>query len=354
MKLAHKFAAAALCLAVFGASAVEAVDIVNRRSGAQREGGTLSKMTRTEVTITKSVGGDVTIPVNDIASVEWDGAPAQYGLGSSAIAAGNLDYAEQQLNAAKAAIMSANKPGLAGDIDFLLAKVAALRAMTDADQVAEARKRLDAFLRGNADHYRTFDAQLLLGDVAIEAGDFPAAIAAFTGVGNAPWNDLKMAAQLGNARVMLAQENIDGAKREFDAVAAVTPANDAEKVRQLQGLLGQARCLQARKQFDEAVKILDNLINNSAGSDFRLQAEAYLRQGDCYTAMGADPKEAIMAYLHLDVIPAMSREQDLHAEALYNLARLWPQAGRPERGVEAAEALRSEYPDSEWAKKLGE
>jgi tetratricopeptide (TPR) repeat protein len=346
------FRCLALALA-FAPSVLDAADIVNRRSGAQREGGTISKMSKTEVTVTKQVGGDVTIPANDVASIEWDGAPPGLGLGSAAVAAGNLDYAQQQLDQARTEAAGSDKPGLKGDIDFYLAKVFALRAMTDPAQVAEARNRLDAFLKANRDHYRAYDAQLLLGDVARAGKDFPAAIAAYTAVSVAPWKDFQMAAQLGNARTMLAQDNVDGAKREFDAVAAVNPQDAAQKSRRLEALLGQARCLQLKQQYAEAVKILEQLIDGTTASEARLQAEAYLRQGDCFVAMGADPKEAIMAYLHVDVIPAMSRESDLHAEALYNLARLWNQVGHPERAGEAADALRGEYPESEWTKKLG-
>jgi tetratricopeptide (TPR) repeat protein len=345
-----------LCLvlaALLATHALPAADIVNRRSGAQREGGTISKMTKTDVTVTKQVGGDVTVPANDIASIEWDGAPSGLGLGSAAVNAGNLDYAQSQLEQAKTEAAGSDKAGLKGDIDFYLAKVFALRAMTDPARAAEARTRLDGFLKAYRDHYRTYDAQLLLGDVARAGKDFPAAIAAYTAVSTSPWKDFQMAAQLGNARTMLAQDNVDGAKREFDAVAAVNPQDAAQKTRRLEALLGQARCLQLKQQYAEAVKILEQLIDGTTASEARLQAEAYLRQGDCFVAMGADPKEAIMAYLHVDVIPAMSREGDLHAEALYNLARLWAQVGHPERGGEAAEALRGEYPESEWAKKLG-
>ncbi|MEZ6067371.1 MAG: tetratricopeptide repeat protein [Planctomycetaceae bacterium] len=129
-----------------------------------------------------------------------------------------------------------------------------------------------------------------------------------------------------------------------------TPAEGSQR---LQAMLGQARCLQARQDYDGAVKTLDTVINESTPSDSRLQAEAYLRQGDCYLAMNANPKEAIMAYLHVDVIPAMSRESDLHAEALYQLSQLWKQVNQPDRAREAAEALQAEYGSSQWAKKLG-
>lgn len=350
----HRFSGRLVLLAALAAPVLlPAVDIVHRRSSAQREGGTISNMSKTEVTVTKQVGAPATVPVNDIASIDWDGAPSGLGLGASAINSGNLDYARQQLDQAKTEAAGSNKAGLKGDIDFQQARLSVVRAQADRSQTDEARGRLQAFLRTYPNHYRGYEAQLLLGDVSLAAGDYGAAAAAYRDVATAPWKDFQMAAQLGHARVLLAQGETDQAREQFDAVAAVAPENAAQKKRRFEALLGQARCLHLQQQYDAAIHVLNDLIDGATVEDTRLQAEAYLRQGDCYVAGGADPKEAIMAYLHVDVIPAFAREQDLHAEALYNLSRLWGQAGHPERAGEAAEALRTEHPGSEWAKKLG-
>ncbi len=341
-----------LSLVLLVASSLPAADIVNRRSTDQREGGTITRMTKTEVAVQKQVGGEVVVPVNDISYIEWDSAPPGLGLGRAAIESGNLGYAQSQLETAQKEA-SSGSAGLQGDIQFLLARVAALNAMSDTDLVDDAREKLNQFLRSHRDHYRHFDAQLLLGDVALAAADYPAALTAYTAVSNAPWKDYQMAAQIGNARTMLAQDKIDAARREFEAVVAVEPQDDAQKSRRLEGLLGQAECLQRQQQFDEVIRILDEVIDQTTAKQARLQAQAYLLQGDTYVAMGANPKQAIMAYLHVDVIPAMAREKDLHAEALYHLSRLWGQVGQENRARNAAAALRDEYPDSQWAEKLG-
>jgi len=351
-----RYACTAFCSAVLlccCVSPVEAIDIVVRRSTGQREGGTISKMSKTDVTVTKTVGGDTVVPVNDIAVIEFDSAPASMGLGRSALEAGQLDVAQKQLETALQESAAADKPGLKGDLEFMLARVFALRAQANPAQAGEATKRLGDYLSKNRDHYRFFDAQLLLGEVALQTSDAAAATTAFTAVASAPWKDFQMAAQIGQGRTFLLQQNVDGAKREFDAVAAVQPQDDAQKSRQLQGLLGQATCQKLKDQHQQAIDTLDKVIDGSSGRDFRLQAEAYILQGDCFTAMGSSPKDAIMAYLHVDVIPAMARESDLHAQALYNLARLWNQVGQTDRAREAADLLRGQYPESDWAKKLG-
>lgn len=334
------------------AASALAIDVVVRRD-SQRDGGKVSKSTKTDVTVTKQVGGDTVIPVNEIDFIEWEGAPAVMALGRTALTNGQLDNAEKQLQQALTESAGSENAGLRGDLDFLLAKTLALRALADPAKAAEAAAKLKAYISGNRDHYRVFDAQLLMGDVSVAAADYPAAIAAYTAVSASPWKDYQMAAQIGQGRVLLAQNDVPGAKREFDAVAAVTPDGAAQKSRRLEGLLGQARCLQAQQQYQQAVKILDTVIDEATITDTRIQAEAYVRQGDCYAAQGGSPKDAIMAYLHVDVIPALSKESDLHAESLFHLARLWKQAGQEERARDAADALRDQYPESVWTKKLG-
>jgi predicted negative regulator of RcsB-dependent stress response len=334
-------------------SRLSAIDVVVR-PGDKRDGGKISKVSKTEVVLTKQVGGDTSIPVNEIEFIEWDGAPATMSLGRAALFGGQLDSAQNQLEQALQESSGSENSAMRADLDYLLARTLAGKAQVDATHLPAATEKLKAFLGSNRDHYQTFDAQLLLGDLSLSAGDFAAATQAFTTASTAPWKDYQMAAQVGQGRVLLAQNQLDAAKREFDAVAAVSPEGDAQKSRRLEGLLGQARCLRQQEQWPAAIKILDEVINLSSVANTRLQAEAYVLQGDCYVGSGANPKQAIMAYLHVDVIPSLSREADLHAEALFNLARLWKQVGgADERARDAADALREQYGESPWAKKLG-
>ncbi len=346
-----RFAVLGLVGLVFAHSSASAIDVIVRHGG-QREGGKITKTSKTEVTITKQVGGDTTIPVNEISFIEWDSAPSVMGLGRSALASGQFDNAQKHLEQALSESARSDNAGMRGDLNFMLAKIAAHKGLADQTQAAAAAEKLKAFLSSNRDHYQLFDAQLLLGDVSLAADDYPAAVAAYTTVSTAPWKDYQMAAQIGQGRVHLAQNNIDSAKREFDAVAAMTPEGPAQASRRLEALLGQARCLQVQDQFQPGIEILEQVIDTATVTDRRIQAEAYIRLGDCYAAMGGSPKDAIMAYLHVDVIPALSRESDLHAESLFHLARLWKLAGQEDRARDAADALRGQYPESEWAKKL--
>ncbi|MFG0335055.1 MAG: tol-pal system YbgF family protein, partial [Maioricimonas sp. JB049] len=217
----------------------------------------------------------------------------------------------------------------------------------------EAATLLDQFVDRFRDHYRFYEAQLLRGNVAIDQEEYGAADSAFSSVSRSPFPDYQMAAKIGNAKTLLARKDLQGAKSAFDEVAGMTATTPLELSRKLEAMLGQATCLQMQSQYDAAAKILDQVIRESSPGDTQLQAEAYVRQGKCYSAIGENTMQAIMAYLHVDVVPSLAREKEYHAEALYQLSQLWPVVNQPARAAEAAARLEQQYPDNEWTKKLG-
>jgi hypothetical protein len=181
--------------------------------------------------------------------------------------------------------------------------------------------------------------------------DPASAKAVFAELGQAPWNDMKMLAQIYEGRLLLQDNNVDGALAAFNAVASGTAADasPAELARKREAMLGQASCLVKKQQFAQAAQVLDEVIQQTPPDDTRLQAEAFLRQGDALQAQGK-AKEAVLAYLHVDVL--FAAEKELHAEALYHLARLWGTVDHPERAAEARAKLESSYAGSPWTKKL--
>lgn len=334
------------------AGPASAIDTVTRKSTPEKPAqGTISSVSKTEVVVTPKVGDPTTVPVNDIVDVDWEAAPPSLKLGRSQEAGGQFDLALKSYQQASTENTSSDA-NLRAEITFSIARVKAKQALADPALTADAVAELKAFAEANRDHYRFFAAQMLLGEVALASGDLVTADGAFNAVARAPWNDHQMAARIGLARIMLERNDIPGAKAAFDEVAAANAVDPVELSRKLEAMLGQAKCLQAQSQHAEAVKILDEVVRQSGGDDTRLQAEAYLRQGESYAALGDHPKQAVMAFLHVDVVPSLALHSDFHAESLYQLAQLWPTVGQPARAAEAAARLEQQYPNSEWTKRL--
>ena len=333
--------------------AVFAIDSVTQRGVAKPIGGEIKTVTRTEIVVFQKGGmKEIKIPANEVLLVDWDGMPAEFGPARGDEEAGNYTLALERLAAASTAAKGANE-NVRADIDFLIARTSAKMALADPALAPEAVTKLKAFVAAQRDSFRFYEAQALLAEVALRTNDAPAADSSFNSLTQSPWPDTQMAGKVGLARVLLAGNNIAGAKTGFDEVAAIDAKTPAETSRKLQAMLGQARCLQLEMKHAEAITILDQVVEQANADETRTLAEAYLRQGDSLMALGQNPKDAVLAYLHVDVIPALADERDLHAESLYQLSKLWGTVGQAARGAEATEKLKQLYPKSEWTKKLG-
>ncbi|MCA9032099.1 MAG: hypothetical protein KDA66_14885, partial [Planctomycetaceae bacterium] len=215
-------------------------------------------------------------------------------------------------------------------------------------------QKLKDFVAKYGDHYRYYDAQQLLADLALGANDTSTADAAYVVLEQSPWADYQLAGKNGQGFSRLSKNDVAGARNIFNAVAQTQSANPQENARRLEGMVGQAECLERESKYTEAVDILNKVVEEARAEDSRILALAYLKQGDCLAADGQHVKAAILAYLHVDVIPSLAAHADLHAEALYNLSKLWLAVNQPQRSADASTSLQTNYSTSEWAQKLNQ
>jgi len=352
LQTARRLLAVALGVGVFTVPMTAwSLDSVARKSQEKATGGTITTITANEVVVTQKIGNkEEKVPANDITKIEWDGEPANMKLARGGENGTEFLRSKEQF---EELLKGDLKPNTKTDVEFYLARIAYRAALADPTQAKEAIKKLADFSTLRKTSYRFYESQTLLGEIALISGDLAAAEKAYDSLAKAPWVETKLAAKIGSARVLLAKDDAAGAKKVFDEVAGAEAKTPAETSQKLEGMLGQAECLIADKKAPEALKILEQVIDTSAPSDTRLQAQAYLRQGDCLKAIGEKSKEAAIAYLHVDVLPNLAAHKDLHAEALYNLSGLWGSLGQADRAERAQAKLKEEYPNSEWAKKLG-
>lgn len=333
---------------VCSTSVVMAADVLEQRGAKTKLSGKVTGVTKDKVSFESSKGEKKEIPANEVTEILWDGEPAALKSARNHEAAGRLQPALDGF--AKAA--TDNKSDNAGvklDIDYFTVRTLARMALTDPAKIPDVLKKLADFQSKNSDSRHFYNAAGLLVDLNLAKGDSAAAKSAAETLEKAAGNDLKMAAKIALARVALLDNKIPEAQQAFEAVASAAAMGPAEESRKLEAKLGLARCLQLQSKFDEAIKLLDEVVNLAAPEDSKVQAEAYVRQGDCYQA-GAKTKDALIAYLHVDVL--FSTEKSFHPEALYHLSRLWTVVQQPDRANEAADKLSSEYPNSPWSQKL--
>ena len=107
-----------------------------------------------------------------------------------------------------------------------------------------------------------------------------------------------------------------------------------------------AAALAGTGKLDQGIQIVNDVIVTADKDDYALHARAYNTLGAAYQA-AQKPKDALMAYLHTDVL--YFQDPEFHAEALANLVQLWSSVHKPQRSKEAEGRLKNQYTNSRWA-----
>lgn len=340
-----KIVVAGLVLCI--ATATQADDQVFQFGSKKAIRGTLGKMTKNFVEIKPRSGPAQKVPVDTIRRVRFNAESPQLNLARSNEESGLLTRALESYTGLVGSLKSAAKT----DTEFLIARTKCRLAVVDATKVDDAIKSMKAMLAKNSDGFRHYECILWLGRVEVARGDFPAARSRFDQLAKSTMKSHQMLAKVATGDVLLLQNKPAEAQASYDQVVSMPAESPSEIASRFEAVLGRAKCARLQKNFSEALKSLDDIIDNTdprEGSE--LHARAYVQKGDCYRDQ-QNAKMAVMSYLHVDVIEEYRRAADAHAEALFQLSQLWPAAGRPNRGAEAAAKLKKLYPNNPWTKK---
>jgi len=279
------------------------------------------------------------MPANQIEYVSYEGEPNVLKTARSNVSTGRYEDALAAL--ADLDTSSIKRPEIVQDVEFYKAYCLAQIALVGNGDIAEAGSKMFAFVKAHPSSFHHFEAQLLVGDLAMALGNASAAASAYKLVGqNAPWPDYKARAAVALGRTHLAQKQVDEASAAFQAALEIQDSSEPVQRAKLAATLGRARCLAATGQIDQASTMIEDVIKQADPEDSRLLAEAYNALGAAYRSAGKS-KEALLAFLHVDLIYFSSARE--HIEALYNLVELWNERQMPERSAEAARTLRERY-----------
>ncbi len=328
------------------ATAVSAEDQVYRK-GQPLERGLVSKMSKTEVTLTSS-GVEREIPANEIQRISFDDEPSELSNIRRDALEGNYKSAFAELK--KVDTGKINREVVKQEVEFLSAFCEAKLAMTEGGNKESAEKSLRDFCTRGRDNYHFYTAAELLGDVASSAGKYADAAKYYAAVTNAPWAETKARTTVALGRMLAAQGEYPEAMKKFDEVANAPGMQSTEPYKQ-QAHVGRAVCLAETDKAAEAITLLagdKGIIATNDPQDSALMARAYNALGSAYLKTG-EKKQAILAFLHTDLL--YFREPDAHAEALYHLTSLWQEVNKADRAIEASNTLKQRYSGSYWASK---
>jgi tetratricopeptide (TPR) repeat protein len=180
----------------------------------------------------------------------------------------------------------------------------------------------------------------MVGDLLVASGKFDTAQTYYGRLAKAPWPDYQMRAGIALGKAQLAEKKTDEALQSFETVLKTSAKGPQADRQRLAATLGKSRCLAMVKKSDEAVRLAESVIAQADPEESNLLAEAYNALGVAYREAGR-PKDALLAFLHVDVLYFTSRAD--HIEALENLITLWNEVQKPERAADAVQILKERY-----------
>lgn len=310
------------------------------------EAGEVTDTTPQAVTITKGLGGNRTIAVNEIKSIQFAEEPTE--LSQARLNSANGAFSNALTALSKIDAKDINRDLIKQDVEFYKAYCAAKLALGGGGEITDAGRQLNAFVRAYPKNFHYLAAVEAMGDLLMAAEKYDAAQKQYAELGKAPWPDYKMRAAVAIGRSLQAQNKHDDAIKQFDAALAMaTDSQDAQN-QKLSATLGKAISLAETGNVDEAVGSIEKVIQDADPEQKDLHARAYIALGKCYEKAN-QKKDALLSFLRVDIVYASV--PDAHAEALAHLAPLWQAVGQEERAREARQILKDRYGASKWAKQ---
>ena len=261
------FIATIVCGADLPRSYGEATDRVRLARGS--EAGEVTEMTRYEVTLDKGATGSVPIAVNEIRAIVFEGEPAE--LTQARVNAGNGAFAKAHALLDKIAADQVKRDFVKQDIEFYKAYCASRLALSGEGEITDAGKQLNLFVRNNPDNFHFLEASEMMGDLLMASGRYDFAEKQYAELAKAPWPVYKMRAAVSLGRSLQAQGKHAEAIQQFDAALAMGDDGPDAQNQKLSATLGKAVSLAETAKGDDAVKIIQKVIQDADPQQKELQ-----------------------------------------------------------------------------------
>ena len=324
--------------------------------------GTIDQVTKEGVQVKDRAGIATTIPANRIIATQYDDEPMALRVIRTAIDSSQYEDARAQAKGIPAEELSGAREFVAQDAAYGGAFASAQLALSGSREVtlAAAGTELIAFIQRYPESWHFYEANALIGRMLTKMGKFGDAKKYFETLGASPWDDMKFAGKIALGNILLdegdAEGNTEGdaeenAKKKFEEAKkafseVVEAAGDAPESADQKSFaqIGLARIMASGGDAPGAQKLFQDLIEQSNAENALLQATLYNAIGAVAEAENRN-KDAILAYLHVDLLFASARME--HVEALKHLVALWKKETRPDRAAEAQSQLQEKYGISE-------
>lgn len=286
------------------------------------------------------------IPAERVLWIQYQDAPMELSAARVESEVGNYEEALSKLDGI-GADASAVSPEIATEIDWLRAYASLQLSLTGAAPLKDGGSAMTRFAKNHEDSWHYYESQRLLGAALYALSgetakkdarekNLEAARAAYSRLLEAKSETIQAIGKLGLAKIAFDEGGLDDAKALFDEVAR----REGQEPESSEARIGLARVQARQGEVDEAAKTLNDLLKVTPNDATLRQARVYNALGDVYADAGR-PREAVLAYLHVDLLYPAARTE--RVAALKALVEQWRKLGREDRAQETVERLRERF-----------
>ncbi len=302
--------------------------------------GKVSGVSRDQVTVDLS-GAQKIVDVRQVVTITFGGEPSDLTLARMNAGAHQDRRALDSLE--KIDVAAIRRDEVRRDVEFYKALCKANLAMGGDGSIRDAGNLMLDFVQKNPNSHHYYQACEVLGGLLVEVGNYAVAEKYYGEIAKAPWEDFRLRARRLVGQTQLAQKDFAKAIATFDQVSAAAASDADSNHQKMLARIGKALGLAETNQSKQAVQMLQAIVKDVDDGQLEYFALAYNALGKCYEKAG-QPHDAILAYLHVDILCAQLPGP--HAEALASLVPLWREVGDVERSDETLARLKQLYPNA--------
>lgn len=288
------------------------------------------------------------IPSERVLWILLQGAPINLAAARVETEVGNYEEALEKLDDIKPEDADPQQyPLVAAEIDWYRAYASLQLALADAGTFSEGGTAMNEFCKEHPDSYRYYESRRLLGDALYAMSNLQTQSArrqrnldnareAYSTLERANSEIVRARGKLGLATVALAADELDDAETLFNEVAQHSEFD----VEYAEATIGLARTTARQGRTEEATELLNELLSVTPNDSTLRRAKIYNALGDVL-ADANRPQEAVVAYLHIDLLYPAARTE--RVAALKALVGQWRKLGREDRARETIERLRERF-----------
>ena len=314
------------------------------RGGVLR--GKITEVSPEGVTI-KSGSKTQQVAPHRIKKITYAGEPSQLGRARDRLSDGR--YADCLAELAKI-----EEPGktelIQQEIDFMKAYCNAQISLHGGTVTAQqAGRQINDFIRKYPDSFHRYPALELMGRLLVAVNKPDLAANEFAKLAQSQLPQVKINGLFHRGQALILAGQLEEAKQAFETIATVDATDDASTQFKLLAQAERAKVLALGGDPQAGQAIVEKIIADESADNSELFAYAYNALGTCHLKAGR-LMDAALAFLHTQLL--YPNEAEPHAEALYQLAKIWPQLEYTDRANRARQILKTRYRNSYWAQQL--